>query len=61
MEAELNTIGLKIISMKKEHLVFLDRVSVLPCALRKLPEAFGLQAAKIMAPTTLTLRKNSIM
>ena len=53
MEAELNTIGLKIISMKKEHLVFLDRVSVLPCALRKLPEAFGLQAAKIMAPPLL--------
>jgi hypothetical protein len=40
------TNGLKIIIMKMEHLVFLDSVSFLPCALRKLPEAFGLQAAK---------------
>jgi len=32
--------------MKMEHLVFSDSVSFLPCALRKLPEAFGLQAAK---------------
>jgi hypothetical protein len=32
--------------MKMEHLLFLDRVSLLPCALRKLPEEFGLQAYK---------------
>jgi len=34
----------KIISIKMEHLVFLNSLSFLPCALRKLPEAFGLQA-----------------
>jgi hypothetical protein len=43
---ELITNGIKIISMKMEHLVFFDSVSFLPCALRKLPEAVGLQAAK---------------
>jgi hypothetical protein len=43
---ELITNGLKIIIMKMEHLVFLDSVSFLPCALRKLHEAFGLQATK---------------
>ena len=32
--------------MKMECIVFLDRVSFLPCALRKLPEAFGHQATK---------------
>jgi hypothetical protein len=32
--------------MKIEHLVFLDSVSFFPCALRKLAEAFGLQATK---------------
>jgi hypothetical protein len=31
---ELITNGLKIISMKMEHLVFFDRVSFLTCALR---------------------------
>ena len=36
--------------MKMEHLVFLDSVSFLPCALRKLPEAFGLQATKSWYP-----------
>ena len=43
---ELITNGLKIISMKMEHLVFLDSVSFLPCALRKLPDAFCLEATK---------------
>jgi hypothetical protein len=47
---ELITNGLKIISMKMEHLVFLDSVSFLPCTLRKLPEAFGWQAAKSWYP-----------
>jgi len=47
---ELITNGLKIISMKMEHLVFLDSVSFLPCALRKLPDAFGLQASKLWYP-----------
>ena len=58
---ELITNGLKIISMKMEHLVFLDKVAILPCALRKLPEIFGLQATKSWYPTTLTLRKPSVM
>jgi len=43
---ELIMRGLKIMCMKMEHLVFLDSVSFLPCALRKLPEAFGLSASK---------------
>ena len=38
---ELITNGLKIISRKMEHLVFLDSVSFLPCALFKLSEAFA--------------------
>jgi len=43
---EIITKGLKIISMKMEHLLILDSVSFLPCAMRKLPEAFGLQATE---------------
>jgi len=43
---ELITNGLKIISIKMEHLVFLDSLSFLPCALRKLPVAFGLEASR---------------
>jgi len=38
--------GLTIMCMKMENLIFLDRVSFLPCALRKLPETFGLSASK---------------
>jgi len=49
-KSERITNGLKIISTKMEHLVFLDSVSFLPCALRKLPEAFGLQASKSCYP-----------
>jgi len=40
---ELITNGLK---MEMEHLVFLDGVSFLPCALGNLTEAFGLEATK---------------
>jgi hypothetical protein len=43
---ELITNDLKIIIMKMVHLVFFDSVSFIPCALRKLPEAFGLQGTK---------------
>ena len=43
---ELITNDIKIKSMKMEHLVFLDSVSFLPCALCKLPEACGLQTTK---------------
>jgi len=35
---ELIMYGLMIMCMRMEHLVFLDSVSFLPCALRKLPE-----------------------
>jgi len=38
--------GMKIMSMKMEHMVFLDSVSFLPFALRILPDAFGLTATK---------------
>ena len=50
MVHKLITNGLKIISMKMEHLVILDSVYFLPCPLRKLSEAFGLQAAKSWYP-----------
>ena len=45
-QPELIMNGLKIICMKMEHLVFLDNVSFLPFALRKLPDSFGLTASK---------------
>jgi len=32
--------------MNKKHLLFLDSVSFLPCAVCKMPEALGLQATK---------------
>ena len=60
LKPEIITNGLKIISMKIEHPVFLDSGSFLPCALRKLPEVFGLKATKSLYPTTLILRKTSI-
>jgi len=44
--------------MKMEHLVFLDSVSFLPCALRKLPEAFGLSASKSWYPHYFNTREN---
>ena len=48
----------KIIIMKLENLVFLDSVSFLPCALRKLPEAFGLQATKSWYPHYISTEEN---
>ena len=47
---ELIMSELKIMCMKMEHLVFLDNVSLIPCALRKLPEAFGMSASKSCYP-----------
>jgi len=38
--------GQKIICMKIQHVTFLDSISFMPMALRKLPEAFGLSANK---------------
>jgi len=42
--------GLKIISIKMQHIQFLDSISYLPMPLRKLPEAFGLSAKKSWLP-----------
>jgi hypothetical protein len=42
--------GQKIVCMRMEYLIFLDSVSFLPCALRKLLEAFGLTASKSWFP-----------
>ena len=47
---ELIMYELKIMCMKIENLEFLDSVSILPCSLRKLPEAFGLAASKSWYP-----------
>jgi len=44
--------------MKMEHLVFLNNVSFLPCALRKLPEAFVLSAYKLCYPLYFNTREN---
>ena len=41
-----------------KHLVFLNSVSFLPCALRKLPEAFGLQATKSWYPHYFNTEEN---
>jgi hypothetical protein len=43
---ELILNGLKIVSMKKEQMLFIDSVSYLHMPLRKLHEAFGLDATK---------------
>jgi len=45
-QVELIMNGIKIMCMRVENLVFLDSVSFLLFALRKLPEAFGLPVAK---------------
>ena len=42
--------GLKIICMTIHHMTFIDSVSFLPMALRKLPEAFGLSVTKSWYP-----------
>jgi hypothetical protein len=47
---ELILTGLKIISMKIEHIHFLDSVSYLPMPLRELLEAFGLSSSKSWFP-----------
>jgi hypothetical protein len=42
--------GMKIMSMKFEHMTFLDSIRFLPLPLRKLPEAFGLTSSKSWFP-----------
>jgi hypothetical protein len=41
---------LKIICMKVENITFLDSLNCRPFALRKLPEAFGLESSKVVVP-----------
>ena len=53
--------GLRIISMKMQHIHFLDSISYLPLPLRKLPEAFGLSAKKMFSPTIGIQRQIWIM
>ena len=50
--------GLKIVSMKIHHIQFLDLVSYMPMPLRKLPEAFGLQASKSWFPHLFKTKAN---
>jgi hypothetical protein len=47
---ELIMNGFKIVSMKMEHMHFLDSASYLPMPLRLLPEAFGLTVTKSWYP-----------
>jgi len=58
---ELIMNGLKNLSMKMEHLVFLDSVSFLPCALRNCPRLSVCRPLNHGTHTTLTPRKTSIM
>jgi len=50
--------GLKIVSMKIHHIQFLDSVSYMSMPLRKLPEAFGLQASKSWSPHYFNTKAN---
>jgi hypothetical protein len=58
---ELILVGLKILSMKMEHLQFLDSSCYLPMSLRKLPEAFGLSVTKSWYLIISTQKQISIM
>jgi hypothetical protein len=55
---ELIMNGMTILSMKMEHLTFLDSVSFIPCPLRKLPEAFGLSSSKSWYPHYFNTEEN---
>ena len=50
--------GLKIMCMRVERLVFLDRVSFLPFPLSKLPDAFGPTVAKSRYPHYFNMQAN---
>jgi hypothetical protein len=58
VEPELILNGLKIVSMKIHHIQFLDSVSYMSMPLRKLPEAFGLQASKSWFPHLFNTKAN---
>ena len=47
-----------IVCMTMEHLIFLDSISFLPMALRKLPEDFGLTATKSWYPHFFNTQAN---
>ena len=55
---ELILNGQKIICMKIHHVKFLDSISFMPMALRKLPEAFRLSATKYWYPHLFNTRAN---
>jgi len=55
---ELILNGLKIVCMKIQNIQFLDSVSYMPMPLRKLPEAFGLQASKSWFPHYFNTKAN---
>jgi hypothetical protein len=57
-QPELIMNGQKIMCMRMEHLIFLDSVSFLPCALRTLSEAFGLEASKSWYPNYFNTSAN---
>ena len=58
LQVELIMNGLKTVCMLVELLVFLESVSFLPFALRKLPHAFGLTVAKSCYPHYFNTRAN---
>ena len=58
MEDRTDYERVKIMCMNLEHLVFLDSLSFLPYALRKLPQAFGLSASKSWYPHYFNTREN---
>jgi hypothetical protein len=55
---ELILSGLKIISMKMQHIHFLDAVSYLPMPIRKWPETFGLTSSKSWFPYYFNTKTN---
>ena len=55
---ELILNGSKIISMRMEHILFIDRISYLPMRLCKLPEAFGLLVRKSWYPHFFNTQAN---
>jgi len=57
-KTELILNGLKIVSMKIQHMLFIDSASYQPMPLCKLPEAFGLSVAKSWYPHFFNIKAN---
>jgi hypothetical protein len=55
---ELILNGLKIVSMKIEHMLFIHSVSYLPMPLRELSDAFGLSVTKSWYPHYFNTNSN---